>query len=66
LARITGASFHIIAPEAPVEILRRRIEERTAQRNDASEATLAVLEQQLSWFEPLDDEERAQCLPATT
>jgi predicted kinase len=35
--------------------LRHRI---VARRSDASEATVAVLEKQLAWFESLDDDER--------
>jgi hypothetical protein len=56
--------FHILAPEAPVAVLRERIGARHATANDASEATLAVLEQQLGWIEPLSDAERSQRLPA--
>jgi len=56
--------FHILAPEAPVAVLRERIGARHASANDASEATLAVLEQQLGWIEPLSDAERSQRLPA--
>lgn len=48
--------FEILACEAPVEELRRRL---LARGGDASEATVAVLERQLEWFEPLDDGERA-------
>ncbi len=49
LAAARGAAFEILATDAPVEELRRRI---TARHDDASEATLAVLERQLGWFEP--------------
>jgi predicted kinase len=42
--------FGILATEAPVEELRRRIQARSG---DASEATVAVLERQLAWFEAL-------------
>jgi len=44
-------------------VLRERIAARQARGGDASEATLAVLEQQLGWVEPLTPAERAQCLP---
>ena len=40
--------------------LRRRITARQAAGSDASEATLAVLEQQRGWLEPLSEGERAQ------
>jgi aminoglycoside phosphotransferase family enzyme/predicted kinase len=62
LARRLGCPFHILAPEAPVDVLRLRISARQAQGTDASEATLAVLEQQLSWLEPLDEAERQRVL----
>ena len=63
LAQELGCPLHLLAPEAPLEVLRDRIRQRQAQGNDASEATLAVLEQQLGWLEPLDAAERALCLP---
>jgi predicted kinase len=51
--------FSIIScGEAPDE-LRRRLR---ARRNDASEATVAVLEQQLQWAEALTAEERAMVI----
>lgn len=64
LARSTGAAFRILACEAPVDVLRQRITERQAHGTDASEATVAVLEQQLGWLEPLTEAERGQVLPA--
>ncbi len=51
-----GIPFGILACAAPMDDLRRRIE---ARREDASEATTAVLEQQQDWIEPLDEAERA-------
>lgn len=59
LARTAGVPFQILACEAPVEVLRQRIAERQARGADASEATVAVLEQQLGWLEPLTPAERA-------
>ena len=54
LARRLGASWQIIAPQAAPDELARRIARRT---DDASEATPAVLEQQLQVFEsPSNDE----------
>jgi uncharacterized protein len=64
LAQASGSPFHILAPEAPVDVLRQRITERQQRGTDASEATVAVLEQQLGWLEPLTDEERGRCLCA--
>lgn len=49
LATEFGVGFKILATEAPVEELRRRL---LARSGDASEATVAILERQLSWFEP--------------
>ena len=66
LALGAGVPFHILACEAPVDVLRARITERQAHGADASEATVAVLEQQLGWLEPLSDAERAQALPAAS
>ncbi len=55
LAARMNAPFFILACEAPVEELYRRLRER---RNDASEATAAVLDEQRKWAEPLTEEER--------
>ncbi len=63
LAREQGGDFRILAPEAPLPELRARIAARRAQGSDASEATLAVLERQVGWLEPLDARERARVLP---
>ncbi|HMN93983.1 MAG TPA: AAA family ATPase [Hydrogenophaga sp.] len=63
LAKAQGVPFAILACVAPVEVLRERIRARQAGGRDASEATLAVLEQQLGWAEPLTDSERACTLP---
>jgi uncharacterized protein len=62
LAQSSGVPFHILACEAPPDELRRRITERQARGADASEATLAVLEQQFGWLEPLSEVERAVVL----
>ena len=64
LAQAQGATFHILACEAPAAVLRKRIEARLAHGGDASEATLAVLERQLGWLEPLDRHELAHALRA--
>lgn len=58
LAAEFGVDFGILAAEAPPEELRRRLRARSG---DASEATVAVLDRQLEWFEPLVAQERA-CL----
>ncbi|MGM9428102.1 AAA family ATPase [Hydrogenophaga sp. MI9] len=64
LAQAEGCPFHILACEAPPDELRRRIGARQAAGTDASEATLAVLEQQFGWLEPLTDGERASVVGA--
>lgn len=64
LAQAIGCPFHILATEAPLAVLRERITARQAHGADASEATVAVLEQQLGWLEPLTTDERSRCLPA--
>ena len=64
LAQAAQCPFHILAPTAPVKELRARIRARQAERADASEATVEVLEQQLGWLEPLTQDEQAVLLPA--
>jgi len=59
LATELGVEFGILATEAPAEELRRRL---MARSGDASEATVAVLEKQLTWFEPLDEDERGSVI----
>jgi hypothetical protein len=61
LADELGVGFGILLTEAPAAELRRRL---IARSGDASEATVAVLEKQLTWFEPLNEGERA-CVIAT-
>jgi uncharacterized protein len=56
LARELGVPFAIASCQVPVETLRSRI---VARRGDASEATLAVLERQLSTQDPLGRDELA-------
>jgi uncharacterized protein len=57
LARQMGAGFSILAPQASPEQLRQRILARSAAGHDASEATLAVLAQQMQVIEPLGPDE---------
>ena len=57
LAREQGCPFGILAPTAPVKVLRERIQTRQARGGDPSEATLDVLERQLQWIEPLGPDE---------
>jgi len=62
LARTLACPFGILAPQAPIEVLRERIARRQAQGGDPSEATLQVLESQLQWIEPLGPDEPVQPL----
>jgi hypothetical protein len=57
LAEKLNVSFAILAPAATPEECARRL---AARRGDASEATVAVMEQQLRWLEPLGADEPAQ------
>jgi len=59
LAQQMGVSFSILAPQASPEQLRQRIVARSAAGKDASEATLAVLDQQMRTIEPLGSDELA-------
>ena len=52
LARAGGFEFRTVVCEAPVEVLRARVEARKAQGRDASEADSAVLDHQLAIHEP--------------
>jgi aminoglycoside phosphotransferase family enzyme/predicted kinase len=53
-----GLAFRIVSCSAPPAVLRERVSRRAEESTDASEATVAVLEKQTSWIEPLgvDDE----------
>jgi aminoglycoside phosphotransferase family enzyme len=57
LAQQMGAGFSILAPQASPGQLRQRIVARSAAGHDASEATLAVLAQQMQVIEPLAPDE---------
>jgi hypothetical protein len=59
LAAEFGADFKILATAAPPEELRRRL---LARSGDASEATVAILERQLEWFEPPAGDERQRLI----
>ena len=64
LAAALGIPCAILAPEASPEVLRERILARQHQGLDASEATLAVLAQQMHWIEPLAaDEQHCRIAP---
>ena len=63
LADRLGVAVLILDFRADAALLRRRVSERAARSDDASEADLAVLEQQLATAQPLSDEERANAQP---
>ncbi len=65
LALDAGAEFLILAPQATAAQLRQRIIARRKKGSDASEATLAVLERQMAWIEPLDAGECLRMCPAS-
>jgi len=56
----------ILEFRAHAETLRRRVAQRSAEANDASEADLAVLHEQLATLEPLTAEEQASALTIDT
>jgi predicted kinase len=64
LASDLGVPFFILDCSAPAAILRQRVADRIGRGGDASEATLDVLERQLSTGEPLTPEERLVTLKA--
>jgi predicted kinase len=49
-----------------MDILRRRVEERSQRRDDASEAGTEVLGRQSGWWEPFTAAERAAVLEIDT
>jgi len=59
LARELGVPFVILDVTAPETLLRERVKQRMQRGRDASEADIAVLENQLRDNEPLDDSELA-------
>jgi aminoglycoside phosphotransferase family enzyme/predicted kinase len=62
VAREAGAQFLIVACNAPPEVLRERVLVRERVGQDASEATVAVLERQIETREPLAPEELADAI----
>ena len=66
LAAAAGVPFLLLDCHAAAGELRRRVAQREAAGNDASEATLAVLEHQLDTVEPLAADERDSALSIDT
>lgn len=59
LANQAGVDFFILAPQTDPDKLKDRILTRLATAQDASEATVEVLNKQLATIEPLDASEQA-------
>jgi hypothetical protein len=66
LAQHLGLRFLIVSCSATPEVLARRVELRQRQHSDASEATIAVLEQQLQDLQPLADYEQPHVVIVST
>ncbi len=62
LAQELRVPFQIAHFEAAVPELKKRILQRSASRQDASDATIDVLEKQLTMQEPLTDDELRFCI----
>ena len=56
----------IIDCAAPIATLQSRIRRRAAEKKDASDADLAILQQQLDDHDELDEKERQFAIPAAT
>ena len=65
VARELGVPFLILEMRTPVELLKERVKERLQRSDDPAEATIEVLEMQLSSAEPLRAEESEQSLVVT-
>ena len=61
-AQLSGMPYVILDVAAPEPLLRERIAQRHHRERDASEATVAVLEHQLSIAEPLSAEEQQHAI----
>ena len=58
--------FSIASFDCPVTMLRERVTRRAVRGEDASDADLAVLDAQIRTQEPLDANERARVVAATS
>ena len=66
VAIAAGAPFTLLVCDAPPAVLRERVRQREARRDDASEAGVAVLERLMLAREPLSAEERAHAIELDT
>ena len=62
VAQVCGCFPVLLQVSAPHDILRERIRQRIAYANDASEADLDVLQQQIKNTDPLSPEEKKQVI----
>jgi len=66
LAEELQVPYTILHCQAPDEVLRQRVSARSARRDDASEADLAVLQAQQAWLEVLTPAEQACAIVVDT
>lgn len=64
IARGRGLPFVILDYQAPADLLRQWVQERTQANTDASDADLSVLEHQLRHHDPLGDDEPVVAIDA--
>lgn len=65
LANTTGSLFHILHFEATEEVLKRNILQRQTLNQDASDADLAVLNNQITHYQPLENDEYTNTITIT-
>jgi hypothetical protein len=66
LAHGLGVPFHILDCQAPLDLLRERVRQRSLRGGDPSEADVAVLERLAAAGGPLDPDERASTIEVRT
>ncbi|MCD2451022.1 ATP-binding protein [Methylicorpusculum oleiharenae] len=66
LAHAMNADFLILQCEASEPVMSQRIDHRSRQHSDPSEATAEVMRLQMQTFEPLTEEELAHTLTVNT
>jgi aminoglycoside phosphotransferase family enzyme/predicted kinase len=66
LARLHQVPFTILHFEAPHDMLQRRLEQRSLEGRDASDATIEILKQQIESCEDLDESEMPFCVAFTS
>jgi hypothetical protein len=66
LARACGAALRIVHCQAPMAVLRERLQARATAGTDASEATVELLERQPGYWEPFMDIERDAVITVET